>query len=384
MTLVFHDRNRNPATHALVMGVGRYPFLEGGSHPAPEVSRWGLGQLSSPPVSAKAIADFLIGELDNPGAPLGSVELLLSPSGPYALPGGGGSRDVEAATMANIEVASKGWKARCDRHPDNVALFFFCGHGVSRRHLSLLAEDFGDPAHARVFKNALDLEKTAEGMGSDCRARVQCFFADACRSVPQSAAMEIDSVGLFSIMENLRRPEDAPLFYSTLPKDPAYGNAHGVTPYTRAVLNGFRGTGSVYRNGRWRVTTGRLAEAIARAMAAEGEAGSAPGTPGQRPAGGGQGGALSVLHTIAGRPQVPVRIFLQPQGVSKKVHLSITSKTSPAKTVSRGPDGCVWHLLLDWGEYEGSATFPSGPPPIHRDPRDLYVDTPETTDTWEL
>lgn len=384
MTLVLHHRGRKPATHALVIGVGRYPYLEGGSRPAPGVSRWGLGQLSSPPLSATAIADFLVGELDNDQAPLGSVDLLLSPDGPYTLPDGSGSRDVEAATMKNISKAAKGWKARCDQHRDNVALFFFCGHGISRRNLSLLAEDFGDPEEGNVFKRAFDLERTARGMGSDCKARVQCFFADACRSLPESSQLAVDSSGLFTMMETLQRPEDAPLFYATLPKDPAYGQAGDITAYTRALLDGLRGTGSVYRNGRWRVTTGRLAEAVARAMADDGPGGGGTEGPQQRPVWGGQTGGMSVLHLVPGRPQVPVRIFLEPAGVEREAHLSITSKADPSRTVTRAPGPQVWRLQLEWGEYQGSATLPTRPSGRRVLSRDLYIDTPETTDTWEL
>ena len=100
MTLVLHKPEIRPATHAFVVGVGRYTFLDGGAHPAAKVAGWGLKQLSSPPLSATAIADFLLGELDNPKAPLGSVELLLSPEGRYRAPTGGASHAVDPATTA--------------------------------------------------------------------------------------------------------------------------------------------------------------------------------------------------------------------------------------------------------------------------------------------
>ena len=63
-----------PQLHALVIGVNDYPHLIGGTG-APAPNTYGQGQLSSPGISAQAIADWFGQRHRNPSAPLGSVEL---------------------------------------------------------------------------------------------------------------------------------------------------------------------------------------------------------------------------------------------------------------------------------------------------------------------
>uniref|UniRef100_UPI003AF71AAD hypothetical protein n=1 Tax=Thiolapillus sp. TaxID=2017437 RepID=UPI003AF71AAD len=67
-----------PATHAVVIGVGAYPHLNGGDPAALTDLHGGLGQLSSPPVSARTITDWLLDSFNNPDKPLASVSLLVS------------------------------------------------------------------------------------------------------------------------------------------------------------------------------------------------------------------------------------------------------------------------------------------------------------------
>lgn len=65
-----------PATHVLVIGVGDYPHLNGGTGTLTEL-HGGMGQLTSCPESARAFATWVISDLNAP-APLASVSLLLS------------------------------------------------------------------------------------------------------------------------------------------------------------------------------------------------------------------------------------------------------------------------------------------------------------------
>ena len=75
------------AVHGLVIGIGDYPHLLGGSGPLTP-SHDGMQQLSSPPVSARAVADWLIADFRHPERVVGSVALLLSenPAAPYVNP----------------------------------------------------------------------------------------------------------------------------------------------------------------------------------------------------------------------------------------------------------------------------------------------------------
>ncbi|HKJ55999.1 MAG TPA: caspase family protein, partial [Nitriliruptoraceae bacterium] len=152
MTLVV-DRGTNGArVHALVIGVGAYRHLNGGEGPL-AAQPFGLGQLTSPPVSAAAFVDWIETTMRHPEAELGSVELLLSPGSAML---DQGAVEVEVPTMENTRAAFDRWLARCDSNKDNVAVLYFSGHGIEREsHMALLA-DFGVSA-TRPLENAVDV-----------------------------------------------------------------------------------------------------------------------------------------------------------------------------------------------------------------------------------
>ena len=145
MTLMFPSPPASPevntrGTHVLIIAAGEYPALWGGD-PAKQLSdadKIGMRQLSSPPLSAAALAEWFLADSDgsqmqgfhNPEAPLASVEMLVSPTRSYRLPDGS-EVAVEAATKANITGAFRKWRLRAASHPDNNAVFYFCGHGAT-------------------------------------------------------------------------------------------------------------------------------------------------------------------------------------------------------------------------------------------------------------
>ena len=65
-------------THAFVVGVSHYPFLDG-PEATPLGEQLGMANLSSAARSASEVAAWLLGEYRCPEAPLASVRLLLSP-----------------------------------------------------------------------------------------------------------------------------------------------------------------------------------------------------------------------------------------------------------------------------------------------------------------
>src|SRR6476646_2588981 len=93
---VYHDAAVQPGTHALVIGVGKYAHLAGGE--APVANPDGMGQLTSPPISARAFALWLRTDYCDKAKPLASLSLLLSEadSEPFE------ANDVAAATIENI------------------------------------------------------------------------------------------------------------------------------------------------------------------------------------------------------------------------------------------------------------------------------------------
>jgi hypothetical protein len=65
-----------------VIGAGYYPHLPGGSAKKKIVNPGGMGQLQSPPQSARAVARWLIEEYESSARPLSSVALLTSEKKP--------------------------------------------------------------------------------------------------------------------------------------------------------------------------------------------------------------------------------------------------------------------------------------------------------------
>ena len=179
MTTLLDTETADTALHALIIGVGDYPHLPGGTGTTTQADL-GLGQVSTPVPSALAVCNWASTEYGNAAAPLGSIELLISARDPYDVPLGGIS--VDRATEANVRDAVQRWLQRADRNPGNIALFYFCGHGVEKDNQYLLLEDYGANQY-QPTEASIDLNGFHTGMLS-CKAGTQLFFADACRQVP--------------------------------------------------------------------------------------------------------------------------------------------------------------------------------------------------------
>ncbi|GIE94460.1 caspase family protein [Paractinoplanes rishiriensis] len=253
-----------PGTHALIIGVGGYPHLPGGTGaPHPDPSLFGeLAQLTSPPLSAVAVAEWLVkGPHERWTAPLASVELLVSPHPRHPETGTG----TAVPTLAAVKAAYRAWRARAQNRPDNVALFYFCGHGVqahARRILltSDFAENEDDP-----FGGAFSLEPTRDACVSGGPA-TQAFFVDSCAApAPYFAMYQQSEVrGLASPAGRLTG--DAAGNTVTILASPPYGEAASrpgeVSHYTRALLGAFDGHAASRHGTDWLVTTGHLYEAM--------------------------------------------------------------------------------------------------------------------------
>ena len=357
MTTLFDRPGIRPATHAFVVGVGSYRYLRDPQRPKVRALR--LSPLTSPPVSARVFTDWLVGEHQNDHAPLASVELLLSaPDRRYRSPDGTIDVEVEPVTMANFKRAWDDWFARCDRHPGDIAIFFFCGHGTLKSNLALLMEDFGENEY-RMFENAVNFDGSHQAMTTACQARVQCFFADACRGVPYAVLEREGAEGQILIDHMLRQyqAEDAPRFYATPPTNPAYGQSDEATPYTQALLQALRGAASWPSKGRWVVLSGRLQDGIRETMK---RLQRDPQLPDQRPVVGGNCSGGSVIHVLPGLPRVPVSLEFQPSMAAATAEPFFVSATDPAAPQKLRFTHGAWEAELIAGDYDGGARFPKG------------------------
>jgi len=265
MTLLFPDNGANAARiHALVIGIGAYPHLLNGSKSktAPAKDSFGLKQLASPPVSARAISDWLVEDLNNPGAELGSVDLLIAEDGApirYVNPKKGINKEIEIPDKATLTKAIKAWKKRTDRNSKNVALFYFCGHGVaSAGELALLTSDFANPAEDHGLANAIDFGALLKGAEWG-EAENQVFFIDACRN-EISQLLEQPKLGDDWILPwNKKPPPGATrrqaVYYAAARHQRAHGLPNMPSRFTEALLCGLKGAGGSNPGKGWVVDT---------------------------------------------------------------------------------------------------------------------------------
>jgi len=234
----------------------------------------GMRQLSSPPVSARAFAEWMIQDYNLPGKQLASLSLLLSEAvpQPFTNPKTEQSYDVAIAEINPILTAVKEWKARGDSSPDNRLIFYFCGHGISESDdMALLAADF-DGDDDNPLNQALDLRQLMLGL-EKCKASEQVFFIDACRS---SSDTLLSKSGMYAGQVPFLpgvRPAGWPRrlwlpYFATLAGEMSHAIPNEVSLFTGALLRGLRGVGSDNPEDEvWWVSTSRLQEAIYHFMA---------------------------------------------------------------------------------------------------------------------
>ncbi|CAN5862982.1 hypothetical protein BH20PSE1_BH20PSE1_25700 [soil metagenome] len=188
-------------THVLIVAVGGYPHLLGGDTEQLVKNPMGLAQLTSPPASAQALADWFLGRqadleakyrFHNPKAPLASIEMLVSPpwtakdkAQPYGYPlAGGGAIAVDGAGRRQIGTCYVTWRKRVNANQDNIGVFYFCGHGVTGLNDYVLAEDFGQDSNP--WLDAIDIAVTARAARREVNGALY-FFIDACRDTKREA-----------------------------------------------------------------------------------------------------------------------------------------------------------------------------------------------------
>lgn len=378
MTLVV-DRGRDgPRVHALVIGVGAYRHLPGGADPVAH-DTLGLRQLSGPPLSARAFADWVATSMRHPRAALGTVELLTSPGAPPpgapppgaragGAPAGDGAAPAEPApssatvdvpTMAAVADAFEAWYQRCDTHEDNVALLYFCGHGVERESLFLLMEDFARSSLS-LLENALDVGQTYQGLAR-CRAREQYVFVDACREIPFQLLQQLSGNARVLVAPQLVADQrrDTALVYATSGGAKAYGRPNRPTRFTEALIRALDGLGGRLDGAQWVVDVSSLQRAITLILAEPRD-----GAPVQLPSI--RGAGLGVLHRFDGAPVVPVSLQCLPPAAVAAATITLSPLAAlPGAVVGATPPTLVagargWSVEVPADIYSLAVDFPGG------------------------
>ncbi|MCP3722582.1 tetratricopeptide repeat protein [Paraburkholderia sp. CNPSo 3272] len=280
MTTVFGSGNQgnadSPGTHVLIVGAGEYPCLLGGDPARLMDKPMGLGQLSSPPLSAVALANWFVGrqvvgaQLDegigfhNPHAPLASVEMLVSPCLEYQCPDGT-RLTVDAATRDHIVKGYRTWRARAKSNPGNIAVFYFCGHGAAGSNDYILPSDFGASNPDNPWADAIDITDTARAARREISGALY-FFIDACRQPSWDSLAPGAGTPALQRVEFDRRVVcfTRMLLWATGEGTPAFGAKAQVSRFSAALieaLSGFYGE-ELAGTGNWAVTSEALATSV--------------------------------------------------------------------------------------------------------------------------
>jgi hypothetical protein len=343
----------DPQTHVLVVGVGSYSHVVGGRafDPATPLTA-GLTQLTSAVPSAEAFARWIIDHLDNPAAPLGTVAVVLSP-GTFT-DSQGAAHTVDSATFAGIKRAFNDWNARCDESADNVAILYFCGHGLESSKVMLLPEDFGASPN-QLGDEIIDFTSTWYAMG-ECRAKSQLYLLDSCREKPLEIIRGlVVPRPLKSTTKMQFPPRDARVLHAAPLGQQAHAPQNAVSYFTRHLIHCFDKIGGFYRNGKvWDVTTDMLASAMVLAMQRAVDSGDAPVLC----TSGGAGNFTTVIHQISHLPEVMCDIGCDPVAALPLAELSALQGGATIKR--RGQSAATWKVDLPAGAYDLRAQFPSG------------------------
>ena len=264
--LIFNDPANRAGTHVLLIGVGDYPWLEGGAKcttPARQAAAMGMGQLGAPPLSMRAMADWFLYQFANPDKPLASVALLLSE--PVATDYRGSA--VPRGSIADVKKAVGAWITRANTRRDNALIFAFCGHGMSAGQNSVLLCRDVARNDQNFYEGAIDFENFRIAL-STRMPDTQLLLIDACRTRDLEAVVYGQKtpgdalIGAVSTMPRDNTQAMQCVQYATSPDTVAWGPDNGTSLFTRALLDSLAG-GGADRTQQWWVTTTELQAALA-------------------------------------------------------------------------------------------------------------------------
>jgi len=356
MALVYEQARQGPATHALVIGVGAYDHLKGGtaSRKLSPMARYGnLGQLTSPAVSACAFAQHLI--TSDPAswvAPLATVDLLVAPAPGQPDPADPGG-PYEKPTRDALQVAFEDWWERCDGDAGNVAVLYFCGHGLQGTNQILLASDFGR-ASANPWMHSIDINRTRQAFKAN-KAHVQIFLIDACREVTTSN-VEVPTPNAPPFREpELRQTEHCRhdlTIQATSRDQKAYGPENGVSFFTAAMLEALRGGAGKKENGEWWIKSEAISARIKQMVDRAGGSAQTPVVMTSEP---------TRLFRLSATPTATLEVRCDPLEATEHADLAYWRLGSQDRTrrPQKAPD--AWRVPIPAGFYGVSAEFAAAP-----------------------
>ncbi|MCP4185157.1 MAG: hypothetical protein GY761_17910 [Hyphomicrobiales bacterium] len=340
--------------HAIVIGVGFYPHLLNGGGDLTS-SHDGMRQLTSPPISARLMADWFIEKFHHPGYPGKTVSLLLAESSPkeYVNPVTAEQYAVELANFDEFSEAISRWKERGNQHIDDLLIFYFCGHGISEGNsMVILPSDFGSNKD-NAYRNAIDFVSLYDAL-AQYKARHQFFFVDACRSSSDTLSGN-NGVDLLQVRpRTVEGVRIAPIFYSTLSGDAAHGRKGKSSIFTEALVDSLNDFAAVDNEGEddWRVSNFTLSRTLDHLMKREMQNGTnltqVPDSTEIRDE--------FYLNHLKSTPKTNLYIESNPEDKLEKAHLHCT--VDDTFLIERDPEpGKEWSVSIPSGEVSVNATL---------------------------
>ncbi len=250
-----------PATHALIIGCGRFA--------APT-----LPPVTSPPVSARKVAGWFLEHVTgrstagfaNSDRPLASLAVVLSEAADGALSQIEGG-PVPRATFAVIKQAVRDWAARADLNNGSMMFLFMASHGQSfNRQTAILCEDYGADTDDE-FAGMTEVEQFVEAIANlDVAEKLMVF--DCCRTpgaLPQNPDGLYGSRFMAKKVTSHAAPRRPQVLRSTVIGKEAYGLPARPTLFTQALLDALGGLAADY-NEDWQIATDRLASVTERLL----------------------------------------------------------------------------------------------------------------------
>jgi len=363
-----------PGTHVFIIGVGDYPHLVDGSGKLSTGHRR-MGQLTSPPVSAMELLRWVDGTLNNPEAPLKSIEVLVSQLDPAMYADSNGLiQQIDPATWDNYEASVQAWKHRASSHPDNVAIFYFCGHGMGDGvNTHLLMSDSGRSAN--LLRHAAHVGALRLAMG-DCAALKQLYLVDACRTVDLASVLnpfDLSQSGLPETNVLKVYQGENPVLFSARNGGQGFGAPGHVSIFTKALLDGLNRCAVFRPHGRiWAVSPQQLQQAIAALMDDFSGASYCPAD--------GISGTGFQVHVLQAVPDVIVHVQLDNQAANESAQISYTTA---GNRVIRRDHAHPWRTFVPLGQCSVEAIFQ---PPVNftANPVDIYLVPPFQSITLEV
>ncbi|UTP40551.1 caspase family protein [Phenylobacterium sp. LH3H17] len=352
MTLILDDKvaATAAATHALVIGVGAYPFAKAGCGGPPLLE--GVEDIQSAANGAMLMVDWLLANAGLFSPPLATLDVLIgSPGDAPVFPWAAAPGAVGEPTTKNVRDAGDAWLARASAQPGNVALLYITGHGAVRGNdpVVFLADLNQDPKSRWAF---LNVRETAIALKKIENLAGAFLLSDACQEFIPTFELSNPGIGArFTDEPDPMAPpgvEKVALLTASAQKTVTYEGEIPSHPgvnagrFTQTVLHAFEGAAArdVDGSGTWVGYPGAIYEDLKQLYLLRPDWRDRPLSPSFPDP------PNTVLPMIRypNPPEVPLRFVTEPEEAMKNLGLSILGQTK-APPILRS---CLPNGQIEW------------------------------------